>query len=199
MRQFIKEFNMEPARGTPTINQYVVDNSHRRRIKNYGYWSNYILSDKIEYPNKGLAIVGDYENDCGGCDGITTKGKAQDEIQDRVRYFSKANHVLFEGLLISHIYGRYRDMAREYPPGEFLFALMNTPLAICKARINARREAKGKAPLEDHYNTVMMYEDVEKIARKCEADGLPYVWINYEQAFEHVKSLFGFPNEYNKP
>jgi hypothetical protein len=192
MRTFIDRFKLEPADGTPTINQYFDNNANRRRIKEYGYWSKTAVPriDKVRSKSMGLAIVGDYENDCGGCDGVTTKGAAQDEIQDRIDYFDRTNrHVLFEGLLISHIYGRYKEMALEKPPGHFVFAGMDTPLELCKQQINERRAKSGKPPLVDHRNTIMMYEDVLKVEQKCKADNLTFIWIDHTRAFEHVCAI----------
>ena len=66
-----------------------------------------------------IGIPGRYVTACGGCDTI----KTQDEAQRRVRWLAALHpHVVFEGLLISHIYGRWGQMATEYAPMGWVFA-----------------------------------------------------------------------------
>jgi hypothetical protein len=139
-----------------------------------------------------LAIVGDYQNDCGGCDGITEKGRAQDIIQDRVRTLRAMGHkVLFEGLLISHIYQRYADMALNEYPGRMVLAALDTPLDKAIQRVGDRRENKGKSRQFNTHNTEKMYNDVLRCEQKAKADGVPWVWINHEMAVEHTIELLG--------
>lgn len=195
MRKVIEEFGLAPA---PQPDEHLARYGSSKRGKKFGYWSGTPVTKLTSSGDLyGLAVVGDYSNDCGGCDGITTKGVAQDDIQDRVRYFRgnltshlPINHVLFEGLLITHIYGRYRDMAREFP-GEFKFVFLDTPLEVCRARVDSRRAQQGKAPLSDHYNTDKMYNDMLRVEGKVKADGLPYVWLDHTRAFEHLKEILG--------
>lgn len=96
-------------------------------------------------------LVGSYENVCGGCDAIAT----QDEICARVRNYSKDGHVLFEGLLMSHVFSRYaaldRELAARGVPS--IWAFLDTPLELCLARVNDRRVARGQLEPVNPVNT----------------------------------------------
>lgn len=218
IRQVIDTHGLVPAVGTPTLDEYFISTGKRwSRAKNYGYWTKYPVEGaslkklevpanmdslahnhgfnaggEMDYESKGLAVVGDYSNECGGCDSITTKGRAQDEIQNRIRYFAQVNHVLFEGLLITHIYGRYRDMALKEYPGQMIFACMDTPLNVCIDRVIARRNASGRArAVFNPENTIKMYDDLLRVVRKCEQDKVPFVWLNHTRAYDHLMELLG--------
>ena len=105
--------------------------------------------DKFNKILPNLYVVGSYKNTCGGCDGI----KTQDEACARVRRYAALGDVLFEGLLISHIFGRYKlldqEMKKEHGHTT-IWAFLDTPLELCLDRIRARRDAraaaKGKEP-----------------------------------------------------
>lgn len=86
-----------------------------------------------------LSILGKYATDCGGCDGI----KTADEVCRRVRMLhdeGKTN-VMLEGILVSHTFQRYHDLANEL--GDYRFFFLNTPLKTCIARVKGRRLRKG--------------------------------------------------------
>lgn len=133
-----------------------------------------------------VAIVGRYETDCGGCDTV----KTQDEICGRVREFHKHHdHVVFEGLLISHIYGRYRDLARELPPFAMMF--LDTPLDVCVERVKARRASKGNTDELDPTNTIQKWHDSRRVFLKAKADGLNPVWLSWDRPLEHLREVMG--------
>lgn len=97
-----------------------------------------------------VMVVGSYENTCGGTDGI----KTQDEICDRIRRFAQDGHVLVEGLLMSKTFGRYAALDRELASTghHFIWAFLDTPLDVCLARVEARRETRrlGKAVVPEY-------------------------------------------------
>ena len=133
-------------------------------------------------------VVGRYETDCGGCDTI----KTQDEICHRVRKFARSGHVLFEGLLVSHIYGRYRDLAIEHTRdrgGPFHFAFLDTPLELCIERVTQRRLSKGNTKPLDPTNTIQKWHDSRRVFEKCKADGLSVHWLSHENALNGLEAL----------
>jgi hypothetical protein len=99
--------------------------------------------DLVTCPQSAL-VIGPYRGRvCGGCDGI---GDAA-EIQRRVQWgLERYPVVLLEGLLVSHTYTRYTQIARETPDYRFLF--LNTPLEECLRRVTVRRAARGQGPLQ---------------------------------------------------
>lgn len=151
------------------------------------------LNAEISKPNKitgyrvGLPsghpvyILGSYANTCGGCDTI----KTQDEVCDRVRHYATQGHVVFEGLLISHLFSRYQALDRELQPIPFVWAFPNTPLDVCLQRVQARRDARGRAttPLNPQ-NTTRDWYATFRVFAKCTAAGLDVRWVDYLQAGE---------------
>lgn len=142
-----------------------------------------------------LYVVGSYKNVCGGCDGI----KTQDEICDRVRgYAGMTGDVVFEGLLISHLYGRYLKLDREMAETHnqhTVWAFLDTPEEVCVDRVKERRArrhaekvrvklAQGKpAPPElgplNGKNTRQKWHDMRRVFQKCQRDGLDARWLDY--------------------
>jgi len=97
-------------------------------------------------------VIGSYENVCGGTDSI----KTQDEICQRIRTYATLGHVLVEGLLMSHTFGRYamldRDLVKEGIA--CIWAFLDTPLELCLERVTARRVAKGNEKPLNPENTI---------------------------------------------
>jgi cytidylate kinase len=91
--------------------------------------------------NKDIYILGSYETECGGADSI----KTLDEVDSRVRKASeKYNTVLFEGMLVSDVYGRYEALSKSLPPRAlFVWGILDTPLDVCIERVVERRMRKG--------------------------------------------------------
>lgn len=140
-------------------------------------------------PDGAFYVLGSYANVCGGCDGIPT----QDAVCNRVREYAKHGSVLFEGLLISHLYTRYLNLAREYPQG-FAFAFLDTPLDVCLERVQARRDAradklgKPRTPLNPD-NTVAKWHETHRVANRFVEDGLPVLWLPWEDALPPLVEL----------
>jgi hypothetical protein len=122
-----------------------------------------------ELPSLRLRIVGRYETPCGGCDGIST----QQEVEDRVRlWHGKGYHVLFEGLLISHIYGRWAKLAQDVGRDNMMFAFLRTPLVTCLERVTARRSARGVTTPLNPTNTMQKHADSIRVYDKCRDNNL---------------------------
>ena len=140
-----------------------------------------------EHPEYRLRIVGRYTTACGGCDTV----KTQDEVESRVRaWHGEGFNVIFEGLLISHIYGRWAQVARDCPPYQFLF--MATPVEECLRRVQKRREERGNTKPLNPKNTVDKYNDMHRVMKKCKADGLSHVMLSNDEAFEWImEHMFG--------
>jgi adenylate kinase family enzyme len=135
-----------------------------------------------------LFIIGGYENVCGGCDGIPT----QDAICHRVRKCAAEGDVIFEGLLISHLFGRYQALDRELTSNghHYIWAFLDTPLELCLERVIARREASGRArgPFNPK-NTTQKWHDMRRVFKKCEASKLDARWLSHETATEDVYKM----------
>jgi thymidylate kinase len=131
--------------------EQVSDLSHEGAAGQIGYqigkWNSNLHPYKVP-----LRIVGKYLTPCGGCDGI----KTQDEVTSRVRRWHQQDyHVLFEGLLISTIVGRWADLAESLSleRERMMFVFLNTPEEMCVERVKSRRLAKGNNKTLDETNT----------------------------------------------
>ena len=138
-------------------------------------------SPLADMPN--LYVVGSYKNTCGGCDGI----KTQEEACERVRRYAAQGDVVFEGLLISHIFERYHKLDKELEAAHgqhTIWAFLDTPLEVCLERVRVRREtratAKGKVASElDPKNTVDKWHDARRGFEKCQAAKLDARWLDH--------------------
>lgn len=68
-----------------------------------------IVATLVHYDMVPVYFIGAYINACGGCDTIST----QDMACSLVRHFSQFGHVIFEGLLMSHLFARYAALWKE--------------------------------------------------------------------------------------
>jgi hypothetical protein len=135
-----------------------------------------------------LYVVGSYKNTCGGCDGI----KTQDEACDRVRRYAALGDVLFEGLLISHIFARYQKLDQEMAQAhghKTIWAFLDTPLELCLDRIrerrNARAAAKGVEPKPlNTKNTENKWNDARRSFQKAKTAGLDARWLDHTNPIE---------------
>jgi len=123
-----------------------------------------------------VRYVGRYATDCGGCDTIRT----QDEAERRVRAWNDKGHVIFEGLLISHIYGRWSQLAKDCKP--FLFVFLDVPLEVCIERVKQRRmtSSRSEKPFNPK-NTIDKWNDMRRVSAKAIADGHCVKWWKNEE------------------
>jgi hypothetical protein len=130
------------------------------------------------YHGQTVYLLGSYRNTCGGCDSIPK----QDYVHQLVQDYSIAGHVLFEGLMISHIYGRYAEAARS-DLASWVFLMLDTPFDTCMEHIRQRRIEAGKDPelKESVYrNARRTWETTYRIREKLTADGI--TWYNLPMA-----------------
>jgi len=128
--------------------------------------------------------IGSYENVCGGCDTVPT----QDMICGLVRHFSQFGHVLFEGLLMSHLWARYKALCEELTGcGEkYVWLFLDTPIEICLDRVDLRRALRGvDKPLNPH-NTISKHQSTWKVADKAKQAGFDVRWLKYDAKPEFV-------------
>jgi len=140
----------------------------------------------LGYQYGKVRVVGGYTTVCGGCDGIAT----QDEVEQRVRsWYGEGCHVLFEGLLISHIYSRWCGVAKDCQP--FLFLFLDTSLEVCLERVLKRRAERGNDKPLNKKNTVQKWNDARRVFQKAVEDGLSAEWVNAKQALQRIEHEFG--------
>jgi predicted kinase len=136
-------------------------------------------------PGIDTAVVGKYENVCGGCDQIATA----DEVCRRARLFhSKYRHVLLEGILVAHTFKRYSQLATEL--GDYVFCFLNTPLKTCIARVLARRKAKGNAKPFKPDNLIKDWHNIwDRVQRQCREAGHIVKVLDYRDPLKTVLEI----------
>lgn len=140
-----------------------------------------------------LGVVGRYTTPCGGCDSI----KTQEEICLRVKRLSigQQRHTLFEGLLASGLFSRYRDLAQALRQSgvEYISCIMPASLELCLQRVQARRVARGDDRPLDPKNTVAKHGAILTAHRKLLDAGVRSVVLPEGQEYEYVRDLMGLP------
>lgn len=97
------------------------------------------------------AIVGPYRSWAGGCDHV----QDPHEIIRRIELLNdRYTHVIFEGMVTSHVSGKYILLARRLGIQSYTFCFLNTPRHTCIARVRKRRIDTGRAyrgPVKVHH------------------------------------------------
>lgn len=152
------------------------------------------------------AIVGNYDpaKTSGGCDII----QDPEEVCRRVRLFSSTHRLVFlEGVLVSHTYQRYADLARELAGGEDLFGessvaepvdyrfyFLDTPLQTCIERVRARNAASTAANVKP-FRDVNVRKDHHMIwdvvRAKCKKAGHHVVELDHRRPLPQLLESLG--------
>ena len=135
-----------------------------------------------------LKILGRYETQCGGCDGI----KTQDEIKARIKAWEGESNLMLEGILVSHTFGPWNEFAEHR---DWRFRFLSTDLQTCIARVNARRAASGKGPLDDPKNIVKDWSQIRSLQPKFQANGHDSKWLTFGAEYPEIITLLEQANE----
>lgn len=141
----------------------------------------------VSLPLRKLVIVGPYHTACGGCDAIQPYSEIWPRVEEAYR---DVGNVLFEGALISCSYGSIGLSSEKYG-SNFVFATLDTPLDLCIARVNLRREAKGKLPLSDTKNIEGKFHSTRTSHQRAINEGRQVKMIAHEHPTRDVLKLFG--------
>jgi hypothetical protein len=135
-----------------------------------------------------LYVVGNYESECGGCDRI----KTPEEIADRIRTYIMGGPVragrfdlVFEGLLVSRTFDRYRLLTAELAQ-KYIWAFLDTPLDLCLERVKQRRAGKGVFEPLDPKNTTDTWSRNMRNYTRARSAGLDARWLDHRNAVETV-------------
>ena len=150
-----------------------------------------LVAHAVSYKTLPVYLIGSYRNICGGCDAVPD----QDTVCGLVRHFSQFGHVIFEGLLISHLYARYKALYDELFGKfniPFVYAYMDTPLELCIERVKSRRLAKGNSKPFNPENTISHYHATWKTYEKFRQDGVETIKIHHlYDPLEQIEGLLG--------
>lgn len=127
-----------------------------------------------------IRVAGRYTTACGGMDTIRDK----EESEAIIRRYADLGHVFFEGLLISGVWGRWYQIAQDYP-GQYLWLFMDTPLEKCNEQVMIRNG--GKPVSMD--NLRGKYNAVQGAYKKAVAAGEKAIWIDHTRPWEHLLEI----------
>lgn len=145
--------------------------------------------DKMMMEWDDIAIIGKYNGPaCGGCDGFSWKGAADDIEAIAVQAIEAGKAVLLEGVIVS-TWGKAR-LQRLIEHG-LVIVQLSTPVEICEASVNDRRKIR----MEEKYTPVKpdnLYGKhrglLNGIEKKREM-GIDIRVLGREDAFQEVKEL----------
>ena len=136
-------------------------------------------------------IVGKYDGpNCGGCDGFSWKGAADDIEQLVVQHHERGQDVLLEGVIVS-TWGMER-LKRLAQKG-LVVVHLTTPVEVCEASVNERRKVRmGEkyTPVKPD-NLVSKHQGLEKGVEKRRAEGIDVRRFDREAAFAEIRGMLG--------
>lgn len=111
---------------------------------------------------KPVFVLGPYVTQCGGCDRLQ-----YDQLIELIEKYALKGHVLFEGIIVTSVYGRVGTLLEKYRKNA-VFVFLDTPLEVCLERVEARR---GK-PRDDRLvkNVSSKYNSALRVRDKVVAD-----------------------------
>lgn len=161
-----------------------------RLMEHFGHHPVLGRSGKIEVHRLGTQpptyAIGKYTTACGGCDTVRTDGNSADEIVARLHRYRTRGNVIFEGLLVSNVIGRWVELAQAVP--DFRWVFLNTSKEECVARITARRAAVGNEKPLNPKNTLDKHKTSATIAAKVGAMGFEHFYqVSSSEAVELIR------------
>lgn len=135
-----------------------------------------------------IGIVGPYTATCGGLDAV---GTIDNQLQMICAFADNPgiDVVFYEGLMVGKSVGTIGAYVKEFYNKRHVKAFLDTPLDVCIARVQERREFRGTPPLLDTHNLKNDYRALQASRRNSAAFGLTCVDVNYEHAYNAVVAL----------
>jgi len=125
---------------------------------------------------------------CGGTDQI----KSQIEITDRIEKFAKKGKVVvFEGLLVSGLYSRYKEFAGKLAKKghHFIWAFIDIPIERCIDRAIIRRKSTGNNKMFNGYNTIQKHYAVGLVQQHALGDCFDVRLLNPDRAHKQLVNI----------
>lgn len=136
-----------------------------------------------------LYVPGHYETPCGGCDTI----KTVDEVYALVtRYAAEGFDVLYEGIMVQDDVRRAIEFSAVYK-ADFQVVALDTPIDVCLAGIQSRRDTKGDARPLNPKNTISRAKSVDRNMIKLAEAGVMTWTLSRETAPDTILKWFGWP------
>lgn len=144
--------------------------------------------------HRGYAILGDYTEAAAsattaGCDRIKTQEAVKKVLVELVGN-SLFQYVFFEGVVVSTIYGPWKEFAAQH--GGMVWAFLDTPLSVCLDQIQERNGGKAinTKLVVDKYNTI------RRVREKALRDGLEVWDLSYKTPLTQLLAYLGERDEH---
>jgi predicted ABC-type ATPase len=141
----------------------------------------------VTYCPDGLAIIGDYTpaaagSTTAGLDRIKTQAAAK-AVAELVGRDPEVKAVLFEGVVVSTIYGPWQEWSKAN--GGMIWAFLDTPLEVCLKRI---QERNGGKPIKED-QVADKHRTIARVREKALAAGEAVVVLRWETPREDLMTL----------
>lgn len=141
----------------------------------------------VTYAPGGIAIIGDYTPAAAGAttaglDRIKTQAAAK-AVAELVGRDPDVKAVLFEGVVVSTIYGPWQEWSKAN--GGMIWAFLDTPLEVCLKRI---QERNGGKPIKED-QVADKHRTIARVREKALADGETVRDIHWETALKDIKAV----------
>jgi hypothetical protein len=136
--------------------------------------------------NRTLAVLGHYETPCGGTDTITKTDDVYGLIETSV---GQGYDVIYEGIMVSDDTKRCLELHRKGYP--IMVIGLTTPLDVCIAGIQARRDARGDSRPLDPKNTESRAARHKRTISRLKESGVDARMMDREEAFKVIADALG--------
>ena len=141
----------------------------------------------VTYAPGGIAIIGDYTPAAAGAttaglDRIKTQAAAK-AVAELVGRDSDVKAVLFEGVVVSTIYGPWQEWSKAN--GGMIWAFLDTPLEVCLKRI---QERNGGKPIKED-QVADKHRTIARVREKALADGEQVRDLHWQTAWKDLKAV----------
>lgn len=144
----------------------------------------YLLSNGNSTP---LEVIGHYETACGGCDTISSPDEVYRLVHEAL---DAGHHVLFEGIIIGDDVTRAVGLKKRLG-ADFHVIALNTPIEVCLAGIQARRDARGETKPLSETNTRSRAERLKRIMARLKDSSVNARWMSRDDALAEVAGILG--------
>jgi len=148
------------------------------------------ISYTFQNGTRTLTVLGHYETPCGGTDTITKTDDVYALIEEAV---AKGHDVIYEGIMVSDDTRRCIELHRKGYP--ILVIGLNTPIPICIAGVQARRDARNDLRPLNTKNTEDRARRHRSAISKLKDAGLDARSLDREAAFTAVADALGVAHE----
>lgn len=127
------------------------------------------MDEDIPYhfiPELNLCVLGRYDKRGSGVDNIKGSDRLQQFMRDKLKY----HNVMLEGVIVSHIFQRWDDMAAEYE-GHYHFFHLKVDIEECKDRVQKRRLERGDTRKFNPDNVIKFNDSINRVFERLSENG----------------------------